>query len=90
MGDADLNGTVEANDLNAIGLSWQNESEFNWSNGNFTIGGGPGVRVNDLNGLGLEWQNAVPAAAAASQAVPEPTGIVLVLLGLFGLFAIRR
>ncbi len=90
VGDADLNGTVGANDLNEIGLSWQDGTQFNWTNGNFTVGGGPGVVVNDLNGLGLNWQGEVAMAAAASEAVPEPTTIALVLAGLLGLVAARR
>jgi hypothetical protein len=90
VGDADLNGKVEANDLNEVGIAWQNDAQFNWTNGNFTIGGGPGVIVNDLNGLGLNWQGEVAMAAAASQAVPEPASIALVLAGLLGLVAARR
>ena len=90
VGDSDLNGTIEAQDLNNLALAWQNDSEFNWTNGNFTIGGGPGVRVNDLNAMAVNWQQSVGAAAAAGQAVPEPAGIVLMLAGLFGLFAVRR
>lgn len=89
VGDSDLNGTVEASDLNNMALAWLNESQFNWSNGNFTIAGGPGVRVNDLNGIGLNWQ-ASTAMAAANSSVPEPASIVLVLAGLIGLFVVRR
>ena len=80
-GDANLDGTVEAGDLNALALTWQSDSH-NWTNGNFT---GGGTNAADLNELALNWQQSVPAAA---QAVPEPASMCLALLAIAG-FALR-
>ncbi len=71
VGDADLDGTVAAGDLNALGLTWLSDNN-NWSNGNFT---GGNTNAADLNALALNWQSSVPPAAA--QAVPEPSSLVL-------------
>ena len=90
VGDADLNGKVEALDLNPLAIAWQDATEFDWSNGNFTSAGDPGVNVSDLNGLALEWQNEVPLAAAANQAVPEPTTASLILLIFFACAGCRK
>ncbi len=79
-GDADLSGTVNANDLNAMALNWQ-ENVATWSGGDFTADGS--VNSSDLNELGLNWQQSIPLAA--SQSVPEPSGLLLLLVG--GLFA---
>ncbi len=76
---SDTNGTVDALDLNALALSWQDPDDHNWTSGNFSVTGGPGVNAGDLNELALNW-HASSVAAAASQAVPEPTGIGLMLL----------
>ena len=78
VGDSNTDGTVNANDLNALALSWQNPQVFNWTSGNFSVTGGPGVNAADLNALALNWQ--ASSVAAASQAVPEPTGFGLMLL----------
>lgn len=85
-GDANLDGTVNAADLNVVGLNWQGDSN-NWSDGNFD--GTPGVTASDLNVVGLNWQKSA-APAAATNAVPEPsTGWMLgVLMVMFG--AMRR
>ncbi len=73
VGDANLDGTVAAADLNAVGLTWQSDNN-NWSNGNFS---GGGTNAVDLNAMALNWQESVPSAGA--EAVPEPSAIVLVL-----------
>ena len=78
VGDANLDGTVDAGDLNQVGLTWQSDND-NWTNGNFT---GGGTNAADLNELALHWQQSVPTAA---QAVPEPASICLVLVALAGL-----
>ena len=81
VGDSNLDGIVDAEDLNALGVSWQSANN-NWSNGNFT---GGGIDAADLNALALNWRESVPLAAANS-AVPEPATITLALLSM-ALFA---
>ena len=81
-GDANLDGRVDAADLNQVGINWQS-SDADWAKGDFT--GDRNVNAADLNVLGLNWQNGVAAATAA---VPEPTGSALLLLGIVT-FAMR-
>ena len=84
-GDANYDGRVDSADLNAIGVNWQTMGGASWSQGDFT--GDGMVNAADLNVLALNWQT-VPAAAAAPAAVPEPSSITLLLLGLCA--AVRR
>ena len=88
LGDSNLDLKVDASDLNAVGSNWQTENN-KWSTGNFT---GGGVGAPDLNAVGSNWQRQHPDAplAAATAAVPEPSGMALVLLGMLGFSAIRR
>ena len=81
-GDANLDGRADAADLNQIGINWQS-GDLGWENGDFT--GDRNVNAADLNVLGINWQMGAPAAASA---VPEPTGIALLLLGVVG-FAVQ-
>ena len=74
-GDTDLNGVVDAADLNALALNWQ-LNVANWSGGDFT--GNGTVDAADLNKLALNWQSPVPLAAA-TQNVPEPQTAVLLV-----------
>jgi hypothetical protein len=87
LGDANIDGNVNATDLNALAINWQGEAS--WSGGDFTADGAVGAA--DLNLLGINWQESVLAAPLASS-VPEPaSGIVLVvLLSLFGIKRSRR
>ena len=71
-GDANLDSTVDAADLNALALSWRRENSA-WSAGDFTADGV--VDALDLNQLALNWQRSIPVAAA--QSVPEPSTIFL-------------
>lgn len=81
-GDANEDGRVDASDLNAIGLNWQ-QMDKSWSDGDFT---GDGiVDAADLNVVGLNWQTGVPAAA-----VPEPSAVVLFAGSLLITIVIRR
>ena len=60
-GDANLDGTVNALDLNALALNWQ-QSVIGWCAGDFTADGI--VNSQDLNQLALNWQADAAAAAA--------------------------
>ncbi len=85
-GDANLDGAVNAQDLNELGQRWQAMDNL-WSHGDFTADGN--VNASDLNELGQRWQQVVPAAAAAT-AVPEPSALSLLLLASLGLLGRRR
>ncbi len=82
-GDADLNGTVGASDLNALAVSWQQDIAL-WSAGDFTANGSVGS--DDLNVLALNWQESNAAAAA----VPEPATLSLWLIASVMLLHCRR
>jgi hypothetical protein len=82
IGDANLDGKVSATDLNALALNWRATDATSWSQGEFT--GDGNVDAMDLNALALNWQSGI-AAAASPAAVPEPSSITLLLLGLCAL-----
>ena len=54
LGDATLDGTVNAADLNAVGMHWQQTGNLYWWQGNFNADGI--VNAADLNILSLNWQ----------------------------------
>ena len=76
-GDANLDGIVDATDLNNVGLNWQSNNVSSWADGDFN--GDKTVDASDLNFIGVNWQQGAAAAPLSSQAVPEPSGIALVL-----------
>jgi|GEM_PF-1632093 len=82
FGDADLNGTVEFADF--LALSEGFGSPGGWSNGNFD--GRDGVDFSDFL---LLSDNFGAGDAAASQTVPEPT-LMILLIPLAGVVLIRR
>jgi hypothetical protein len=61
MGDANLDGQVNAVDLNQVGLNWQATHCVGWATGDFT--GDGKVNAADLNLLGINWRNVVALAA---------------------------
>ena len=79
-GDANFDGTVDAADLNELALNWRGTDAEGWGQGDFTEDGI--VNAADLNELALNWQFGIDPVAAATHVVPEPTGIVLALMGL--------
>ncbi len=85
-GDTDLNGQVNAGDLNDLGLAWQSTANPGWGNGDFD--GNDVVNAGDLNETGINWLHGT--AAAAATAVPEPATGALLLISLFGLAGLRR
>ncbi len=78
VGDSNTDGTVDSADLNNLALNWQAEEVFNWTDGNYSAGGNPGVNSADLNALALNWQESSATAAA----VPEPSAFCLLLLAV--------
>ncbi len=78
LGDANLDGSVNAADLNALGRNWL-RSPNAWQSGDFTADGT--VNANDLNQLALNWQQSIPSAASPAS-VPEPAASILLLLAI--------
>ena len=66
LGDANLDGSVDREDLNTIGVNWLQPTGL-WSQGDFD--GSGSTDSADLNAVGVHWQQAIPRAA---QVVPEP------------------
>ena len=77
LGDANLDGTVNASDLNALGQNWLGNPSA-WQRGDFTADGT--VDANDLNQLARNWQASI---AVAMTAVPEPGSCTLLILCVF-------
>jgi hypothetical protein len=78
-GDSNLDGAVNATDLNNLALSWRQNLAL-WSAGDFTADGF--VDSADLNALALNWRQSIPMASAVSAPVPEPSALFLALVGL--------
>ena len=66
FGDANLDGVVNAADLNEVGIHWQSENCKGWADGDFT--GDGGVTAVDLNQVGINWRKSTPAAARVPRA----------------------
>ena len=76
VGDTNLDGSVDAQDLNAMAVNWLTSGRV-WSTGDFT--GEGEVNASDLNALAINWQQSIEPAAAA---VPEPAAVIMLLTGL--------
>lgn len=84
VGDADLNGAVDASDLNTLGRNWQQMNLASWTEADFN---GDGIaNASDLNSIGGNWQHGVPAGAA----VPEPSSCFSLIVALVSLLCFRR
>jgi hypothetical protein len=88
-GDANLDGRVDATDLNAIGLNWQTTDASSWASGDFD--GDQIVDSTDLNSLALNWQAGVALAGPLGSAVPEPSTMnSLIYFGIVWISLRRR
>jgi hypothetical protein len=85
LGDADLDGTVDVSDLNALAQNWLATPNA-WQFGDFNADGI--VEAGDLNEIGQNWLSSIPMATP-EQAVPEPHGWSLLSISL-ACIAIRR
>ena len=79
LGFKNLDGVVDAVDLNIVGIHWLTEDP-RWSSGDFTADGI--IDAADLNHLGRNWRTDVTSANAV---VPEPTLTMLPLLVLLSI-----
>ena len=84
QGDANLDGTVDAEDAAILAGYWQTGPGASWSQGDFN---GDGF-VNDLDAtlLAANWQAGVSAGSAT---IPEPAATALLFCGLT-CFLLRR
>ena len=93
-GDSNLDGIVNAADLNNVGGNWQSDSSTSISQGDFN--GDGNTNAADLNTLGNNWQKtgaqwaAEQGAAPLASAVPEPASALMTLFALLGLMGLRR
>jgi autotransporter-associated beta strand protein len=94
-GDANLDGTVNAADLNKVLANWGKTNQT-WTSGDFNYDGV--VNAADLNKVLANWGKTLPAgldsslgglagAAGPCSAVPEPGTLALLAAGLMGLLA---
>ena len=86
FGDANLDGSVNATDLNALALSWRTNTT-SWAHGDFTADGK--VDAADLNALALNWRRGVVAAPSVA-AVPEPGALSVVGVAFAGVALLSR
>lgn len=84
VGDADLNGIVNASDLNALGGNWQQTNLTSWAGADFD--GDGAATAADLNGIGRNWQHGVVDGAA----VPEPSCCSMLILAVVSLLFLNR
>ena len=68
-GDANLDGRVDANDLNVVALNWR-QNVVGWCDGNFIADGV--VDARDLNQLGINWLQDVSGDEVAAAGAREP------------------
>ena len=69
LGDANLDGVIDASDLNQVGRNWQHPSCHGWADGDFT--GDGAVTARDLNVIGIHWPKGLvtPASRRPKSAV---------------------
>ena len=87
VGDSNLDGTVDATDLNTLALNWR-QDVAEWSGGDYTANGV--VDSGDLNALALNWRKSIPMASAVSASVPEPSTWLLAVIGIALVWKRRR
>ena len=78
-GDANLDGRVNINDLSIV-LVHYNQTGMPWAQGEFT--GSGTVDINDLSIVLAHYNQTLGSSVAAAAAVPEPSTLLLVLVGL--------
>ena len=68
MGDANLDGRVDAGDLNQVGIHWLQDDNVGWGSGDFNCDGE--VSAGDLNIVGINWLEGAPQQAARAPRAP--------------------
>ena len=72
-GDANLDGTVNAVDLNRVGIHWLSSNCASWERGDFS--GDGKVDAVDLNIVGLNWLAAAAQPAQTARVPRAPLGL---------------
>ena len=92
LGDTDLDGDVDGDDLATFGLAWSpSGTDKTWFDGDFDFDGD--IDGDDLAALGLAWAPggiSFPAGDIEVTSVPEPCTIVMLLLAAWGLLLHAR
>jgi hypothetical protein len=86
-GDANLDGTVNINDLSKVLTNYDKTGQI-WADGDFS--GDGSVDISDLSVVLAHYDQTATAAGAGIKAVPEPSTLLLTAAGLAGLLAYAR
>jgi hypothetical protein len=84
-GDANLDGTVNINDLSTV-LTNYDKADANWTTGDFD--GDGTANISDLSVVLTNYDTS--SSAASIRAVPEPSSLLLVAIGLVAFVWWRR
>ncbi len=97
LGDANLDGTVNSTDLQAVLINF-NKTDSSFNDGNFNSSTDTKIDSSDLQDILINFNKTlgpVPSGAASPSAsvggaVPEPTSLALIAVGAVGLLSRRK
>ena len=81
-GDANLDGTVDINDLTIVLTNYGKSTGMSWGSGDFNTDD-----TVDINDLTIVLTNYGKTTGTGIKAVPEPSSVVLLGIGFIGLLA---
>jgi hypothetical protein len=87
-GDADLSGTVDSNDFNALVASYGATGAAIWAQGDFNYDGK--INTKDFNYLAGNFGLTIPAPAPLGAVVPEPASVAVMGMIALGCGSRRR
>ena len=82
LGDVDRNGLVNINDFGGLSANYLQPGVKTWDHGDFNSDGT--VNINDFGALSTNY-NGPSSPAPPIAAVPEPSSMILLAMGLLGL-----
>jgi hypothetical protein len=86
--DANLDGTIDSLDFNALASNFNSSTDVFWQHGDFNNDGT--VNMLDFNILATDFGQSVPAAPVLGTLVPEPASMGLIALSAVGVMRRRR